>query len=887
MRPALLLALALSLVQGPPDSVWHDVVSLSNEAERFEAEGYRRNAADHYREAAFVAQQLQQPSLVAALLARAGNVLLEGNDPQLAVVAFEQGLRSLNEGERFNLDDTLAALRDMEKDFSSPRLSVPDDVYTAAGAASLEEQAADRLLPARLLVGAGNAYLAQPQDEPARTNYLLALEVTGVEDAPVLKAQILTNLSIAERRLGMLSDAETRLVESLRLFGEGGDPTEVRRAIHALGTVQLERGDLERAEASFRNALRLHREKGDEVGQARALAALGRIGLLTDRLEEAEVSFREAKAFADAAGDRDAQLHAYVGLGVVLYETSRLDEAAELLHGALSLVDVHQRQLRTDEGKVAYLETVTDLFDLLLEIEIERVEENPNSEVAWLAALNVSEQVRGRATRDLMGSRRRARRPSHHPPPAEAIDRRGPSTWGERHYDESESEPDPVDGEAPSEQSREPIDATETEIPGAGQLRESPGAPGLDPQGNPSWTPEIRGVETGRRRRRDYGQQDQDAAFTPSETWRGSTRDAPPLGRLSFHLLEDRALVFAVDRANRVVGHVVPKGGRELAASVTDLREALGVGEKLRGLERGLGLPRTDRRSRGPDRDEAERLLRLLYRDLITPVADHLPAGEPIAVLPHGALWLLPFAALVDEDGGRFIDRWPMVFASSPDVLDDVRSEGGSIGLEDRRLLAVGDPSIPSDERALGLEQLDGAEEEARLIYGMVSEDERRTLLLGTDAQASQVAEIIGEYDIVHFASHGLSFDENPLDSYLVLAASDDSDGRLTARQVIRDLEVPADLVTLSACQTGLGLISGDGMLGLGRSFLVGGARSVLVSLWSVNDEATTALMTNFYRAYFDGVPKAAALQQAMQSVRDDFKTPDLWAPFVLLGADD
>ena len=936
LSPVVLIGIFMSLgseawTQETPDQILHDVVSLQVAAREFEAQGAYRLAADHFREAAFVAQQLERPTLVAALLRRAGMALMRGNDPQLAVGAFERGLESLQEGGHFSLNDTLAELRNMEKSFVAPRLSVPDDVYTPETAATLEEEAADHRLPARLFLGAGNAYLAQPQNEPARRNYLSALEVAGVDESPDLKAQILTNLGIAERRLGKLAEAETRLAEALRLFDEGEDPTEARRAIYALGTVQLDRGEREAAESSFRKALRLHRIEGDGLGEARALAGLGKIQMLGDRLEEAEESFREAWERADAADDWDAKLHARFGLGVVLYETDRLDEAADNLQAALTLVDAHQWELRTDEGKVAYLETVRDLFDILLEIEIQRAQANPSSEDAWLAALNISEDVRGRATRDLMGARRRAARSSRHPPPPvppgddisqadqspQATTYGDPNPWREIVYDEptgpSSEDASPPGTSAPTDPPRPDIAgprgegeppnpaqyAAGTELPGAGLLREPPPIPGLDSEGKP--TDDVGGLdvvtESSRRRVWDdsFGQQDQDAAFTPSDmTWESPRRMVAPLARLSFHVLEERTVVFAVRSDRRVVGHVAPFGRDEIAARISGLRVALGVEEWLRGLRRGMQLASREPASATEEKpkkdpERARHLLRGFYRDLIAPIVENLPPGpEPVAVLPHGPLWLLPFAALENEEGGWLVDRWPMVFTSSPGVLNEVRSEGGAIGLEERHLLVVGDPLIPSDQRDLGFRQLNGARAEARAIYAMVPEQKRKTLLVGWSAKASRVAEIIREYDIVHFATHGLSFDEKPLDSYLVLAKSDTSDGRLTARQVIRDLEVPADLVALSACQTGLGRISGDGMLGLGRSFVVAGARSVLVSLWSVNDKATASLMTAFYKGYFDGESKATALQRAMQSVRSrrEFGGPVFWAPFLLLGSE-
>jgi CHAT domain-containing protein len=102
-------------------------------------------------------------------------------------------------------------------------------------------------------------------------------------------------------------------------------------------------------------------------------------------------------------------------------------------------------------------------------------------------------------------------------------------------------------------------------------------------------------------------------------------------------------------------------------------------------------------------------------------------------------------------------------------------------------------------------------------------------------------------------------------------------------------LALKADLVTLSACQTGLVQVAGEGVLGLSRAFLFAGARSVLVSHWSISDRATTALMTGFYsRCLTQGLDKAAALQQSMGALRRErgFEHPRYWAPFFLVGAE-
>lgn len=102
-------------------------------------------------------------------------------------------------------------------------------------------------------------------------------------------------------------------------------------------------------------------------------------------------------------------------------------------------------------------------------------------------------------------------------------------------------------------------------------------------------------------------------------------------------------------------------------------------------------------------------------------------------------------------------------------------------------------------------------------------------------------------------------------------------------------LSLSAELVTLSACQTGLGNVSGEGVIGLSRAFFVAGARSVLVSLWSVSDDATKRLMAAFYERYIrGGMTKTQALAAAMRDVRalPEFRSPRYWAPFILVGAE-
>jgi len=135
---------------------------------------------------------------------------------------------------------------------------------------------------------------------------------------------------------------------------------------------------------------------------------------------------------------------------------------------------------------------------------------------------------------------------------------------------------------------------------------------------------------------------------------------------------------------------------------------------------------------------------------------------------------------------------------------------------------------------------------------------------------------------LLHLATHGAFRADNPLFSWLRLA-----DARLTVRDIY-SLRLPrASLVTLSACETGLGGLRGGDVLGLSQSFLAAGARSLLLSLWAVDDVSTAQLMASFYRRLAAGQTKVAALREAQQEMRERYPHPFYWAGFVLVGEGD
>jgi CHAT domain-containing protein len=190
------------------------------------------------------------------------------------------------------------------------------------------------------------------------------------------------------------------------------------------------------------------------------------------------------------------------------------------------------------------------------------------------------------------------------------------------------------------------------------------------------------------------------------------------------------------------------------------------------------------------------------------------------------------------------------------------------------------------------LDRLPGSRLEVEAITRLFPSDSSTLKALGFAASRELAASgRLSEYRYVHFATHGFLDPQNSDLSGLVLSGADSQgrkrDGLLRAEE-IRNLDIPADLVVLSACSTALGKdVDGDGRATLLRSFLEAGASRVVASLWEVDDRATAELMTHFYRGLLlEKLPAAAALQQAQLSMMGEprWSAPYYWAGFILEG---
>jgi CHAT domain-containing protein len=253
--------------------------------------------------------------------------------------------------------------------------------------------------------------------------------------------------------------------------------------------------------------------------------------------------------------------------------------------------------------------------------------------------------------------------------------------------------------------------------------------------------------------------------------------------------------------------------------------------------------------------------LRELYVELIAPLRDRL-RGEHLVVVPHDLLHYVPFHALHDGTA-HLIDAYSVSYAPSATVYALCHGRPAR-GREDSLVLGVPEPHTPciADEAREVAARLPGAR-----------------LFVGDEATADVLREHAPRSRYVHVAAHGFFRGDNPMFSGVRLAGS-----YLTLYD-LHALEMPAELVALSACVSGLNVIAaGDEILGLARGLFRAGAESLLLTLWEVPDESTARFMTDFYERALRTGNRAQALREAVIALRERFPHPIYWAPFVLAG---
>lgn len=380
---------------------------------------------------------------------------------------------------------------------------------------------------------------------------------------------------------------------------------------------------------------------------------------------------------------------------------------------------------------------------------------------------------------------------------------------------------------------------------------------------------------------------------------------------VEFLLGDKRSLVWVITK-NNLTTAVLP-ARKDVEEQVAAYRKLLTVRASALTLHQSL--------------TEANRLGRSLYTSLLQPIESALATSHTLIIVPDGALNYLPFESLplpvtaaqrnsAESSISYLVEKFAVVYGPSASSLVTLQVINRATAAPSRTLLAFGDPVMTSSsasqttmavtrsttqpaatspideyaERGFSFTTLPYSRDEVLAISKLFPVDQRQVYLADQAREETVKSSKLDDFRFIHFATHGFIDESKPSRSGILLSRGPDSqeDGVLQVSEIMR-LKLNADLVTLSACSTGLGkLINGEGILGLSRAFFYAGARNLTVSFWDVNDSATSALMKAYYANLKRGLPKSESLRQAKLTIlhgkNSTWSQPYFWAPFVLVG---
>jgi CHAT domain-containing protein/predicted negative regulator of RcsB-dependent stress response len=721
------------------------------------------------------------------------------------------------------------------------------------------------------------------------------------------EAVTLNNIGQVYLSLGETQKALEKLNEALPIIRAIGDRSGEAITLNNIGAVYRSLGELQKALEKFNEALPIIRAVGDRSWEA---IILNSISLIYDSLGETQKAmerYNDALPIRRAVGDRNGEADTLLGIARVEQKRGNLTQARQLIEQAIGLVESLRTNIASQELRASYFASRQDFYESYIDVLMQMHKQNLAATFDS-AALAVSERARARSLLELL----------------------------------KESRADIRQGVASSLLERERSLQQRLNARAAAQVsllnrKHTPAQADAAAKEIASITTEYEELQ-GKIRASSprYAALTQPQPLNLSEIQQ-QVLDPETL-LLEYSLGKNASYLFVVSQTS-FSSHQLPKR-TEIEAATRRIYELLTAPQPQPGDTEAKYQARV-KEARANYWPQAKALSQML----LGPVASQL-GKKRLAIVADGALQYIPFAALPapspGSDEGRNSGAEPqplfveheIVSLPSASTLATLRSETAGRKPAEKSLAVLADPvftdddtrirrnlakagakektiSADSDEinidalqitrsgRETGVIGAEGAfgrllstRREATAILALVPERERMRAL---DFEASRTTALrpeLGEYRFVHFATHGLLNNVHPELSGIVLSLVDEAgrpqDGFLRL-QDIYNLKLQAELVTLSACQTGLGKeIKGEGLIGLTRGFMYAGAPRIVASLWKVDDRATGELMKRFYQGMLgpEALRPAGALRQAQLSIwkEKQWREPYYWAAFVLQG---
>ncbi len=695
------------------------------------------------------------------------------------------------------------------------------------------------------------------------------------------RAKALTYLGIAEKNLGHYAEAIAHYKQAGKIFQRLKARRDLGVLLSNLGSVYAAIGNYDEAEVAYQNSLKIARKRQDLSSEGLLLTNLGGLFTAIGQFETAEKYLQDGLKLHQSRRDPLGQTQALTTLGSLHHFRGRLAKAIDYYQQALNLARQSKNQ-----------QSVVDLLSSLA-LAQEEQKQFPEAIALHTQAVNLAQTLKLPETlaNALNNQANTYYVAKQYPAALAAVNQSIQRLEGMRLGLDDRYNVSIFDTQIKSYQTLEQIlvaaHQPEAALEASEQRRARAFAELLAGREGKSAIAPINLAEI-RRIAKVQKATIVEYSLVPDIDFRFLGKQKAP---------SERLLIWVVQPSGKITLRQVDlKTNRQTQGTINQMVAVARclhpqpicptVGElaKTRGIKVSTVKPSTTPTTPPADIKNALAYPGLpeLHQILIAPIADLLPQSpdDRVVMIPTESLFLVPFPALVDATGTYLVQQHTLVSAPSIQVL----------GLTDRRswaqrwnnpeeLVILGNPS-PMPE---SLDPLPAAEREAIAVAQML----KTQPLIGGEATRANLLSRLAQAKLIHLATHGLLEygQESGLDSMgaIALATTATDNGLLTAT-AIAALKTKADLVVLSACDTGRGTISGDGVLGLARSWMAAGASSVVVSLWAVNDQSTSALMQAFYRELSGQPDRAIALRQAMLKTMAQYPSPYDWAAFSLMG---
>ncbi|TAG86603.1 MAG: CHAT domain-containing protein, partial [Oscillatoriales cyanobacterium] len=722
----------------------------------------------------------------------------------------------------------------------------------------------------------GAIYSALGEKQKALQYYNQSLPLSQAVGNRLQEAMTLSNIGLVYDNLGEKQKALQYYNQSIPLRRAVGDRTGEAITLNNIGFVYNNLGEQQKALQYYNQSLPLSRAVGNRSSEALTLSNIGVIYSDLGEQQKALDYYNQSLLLSRAVGDRSQEALTLFSMAFVKRDQNNLPEALNDIETSLKIIENLRTKIASPELRTSYFATVQNYYEFYIDLLMQLHKTNPKSGYDR-KALEASERSRARSLLELLQE-------------TNANIREGIS-------------PDLLQQE---NRAKQQLDVIEKQ-----RIQE---LSNLNP--NPAKIDEI---DKQRLALLQQYQQIQTQIRTTSPRYAALTQPQPltlpeiqkkvldeNTILLQYSLGKDRSYLWVISQKG-LTSYQLPKRA-DIETAAKNFRDTV-TNPRLRNVPQKVA--------------EASANLSQL---ILQPAAAQL-GDKRLLIVPDGVLHYTPFPALtISQTAGQnpnipLIAKHEIIILPSASTLGILRQNYGDRKPPDRTLAILADPVFsPDDERIKGkltketTEKLESnnlglnrslrasnlgwppsrlpfTRQESQIILSLVPSASNSEKIDFSATRTTAIDGSLANYKIVHFATHGIANSQNPELSGILMSMVDDKGNPVNGFLRLNDifnLKLSANLVVLSACQSGLGQnIKGEGMVGLTRGFMYAGAQRMAVSLWNVDDEGTSVLMQKFYQKMLQQkLAPAAALRAAQMEMmqQEKWKSPYYWAAFTLQG---